>query len=171
MPCPDQKEDAKTLLINFLEDKKIYYMYNAKKDYNKETFYDDLERNVSDLAARGLVELVLDRVQKNSDGIGLRACSLALLPYFLNRTGIVTKLTWLTHGCNLIKQVKTSTPSTLRTSCLTLSTTSGVTRGLRLVCSDMCCTDTQVTQSFQPGQLLSGLLSDQIAERALKIVC
>ena len=98
MPCPDQKEDAKTLILHFLDTKNIFYMYNTNKDYNKESFFDDLERNVCDLAARGLVELVLDRVQKNSDGIGLRACSLALLPYFLNRTGTATKLAWLTHA-------------------------------------------------------------------------
>ena len=98
MPCPDQKEDAKTLILHFLDTKNIFYMYNTNKDYNKESFFDDLERNVCDLAARGLVELVLDRVQKNSDGMGLRACSLALLPYFLNRTGTATKLAWLTHA-------------------------------------------------------------------------
>ena len=92
MPCPNQKEDAKFLIAKFLNDMKIYYLYDTKKDYSKETFYDDLERNVCDLAARGLVELVLDRVQKNSDGTGLRACSLALLPYFLNRTGMAPKL-------------------------------------------------------------------------------
>ena len=90
MPCPDLKEDAKSLILKFLIDMKIHYLYDTKKDYSKETFYDDLERNVCDLAARGLVELVLDRVQKNSDGTGLRACSLALLPYFLNRTGKAT---------------------------------------------------------------------------------
>ena len=90
MPCPDHKEDAQTLIAKFLDDKKIYYLYDTKKDYSNEVFYDDLERNICDLAARGLVELVLDRVQKNSDGTGLRACSLALLPYFLNRTGMAT---------------------------------------------------------------------------------
>ena len=90
LPCPEEEEEAKSIILKFLDDKKIHFMYDSQMNYSNEVYYDDLERNVFDLAARGLVELVLDRVQKNSDGVGLRACSLALLPYFLNRTGKIS---------------------------------------------------------------------------------
>jgi hypothetical protein len=81
----DQTEDgAVKLILEFLKSSDIKYFYDPE-NYEEVDVYDDMMSSCKDNCSRTVISLVLDSVEHEGDGLGLRAVRTVLIPYFLNR--------------------------------------------------------------------------------------
>ena len=78
------EEGAVKLLLEFLRSSDLKYYYDPDS-YEELHVHDDMMSACKDNASRALMSLVLSSVEHESDGLGLRAVRLAMIPYFLNR--------------------------------------------------------------------------------------
>ena len=81
------KEGAMSLIKEFMNDTKIQYYYDPDMEATTQ-YKDDCEKDCIDNINRGLLGKMLDRAIADGDGKGIRACSLVLVLYFLNRSDI-----------------------------------------------------------------------------------
>jgi hypothetical protein len=81
----DKTEDGGVkLILEYLKRSDIKYYYDPE-NYNEIGVHDDMMSSCKDNAARTVMSLVLDSVEHEGDGLGLRAVRTVLIPYFLNR--------------------------------------------------------------------------------------
>ena len=81
----DQTEDgAVKLILEFLKSSDIKYFYDPE-NYEEVYVHDDMMSSCKDNCSRTVISLVLDSVEHEGDGLGLRAVRTVLIPYFLNR--------------------------------------------------------------------------------------
>ena len=78
------KAEAENLIIDFLDQSDIKYVYDIANAGEKEKF-DDLLSYCRDLASRTVLSLVLDKMESEQDATGLRALKTTMVTYFLNR--------------------------------------------------------------------------------------
>ena len=72
------------LILNFLDKSGIQFYFDPKKTEDPVEF-DDMLAACRDNAGRTVLSLVLKAVEKEADGLGLRALRTVMIPYFLNR--------------------------------------------------------------------------------------
>ena len=86
LEVPASKKEAEYMMQQFLEHSKInlFFVLGQAVDTKDKN---DARENCSDLGSRALMEMVMDRVTKTGDGLGIRGVQLALIPYLLNKTG------------------------------------------------------------------------------------
>ena len=78
------EDGAVKLILDFLKNMDIKYFFDP--DNNEELgVHDDMMSSCKDTAGRTVVSLVLDSVEHEGDGLGLRAVRTVMIPYFLNR--------------------------------------------------------------------------------------
>ena len=78
------EEGAVQLILEFLKKTDIKYFYDPL-NYEEASVHDDMMTSCKDNLARAVISLVLDSVEHEGDGMGLRAVRTVLIPYFLNR--------------------------------------------------------------------------------------
>ena len=72
------------LIEDFLDKMHIKYYYDPQNHDNKNV-HDDMMASCRDLAGRTLISLVLNAVEREGDGLGLRAVRTVMILYCLNR--------------------------------------------------------------------------------------
>ena len=81
----DKTEDgAVQLILELLKTSDLKYYYDPD-NYEELDVHDDMLSSCKDNAARTIISLVLDSVEHEADGMGLRALRTVMIPYFLNR--------------------------------------------------------------------------------------
>ena len=83
-PTEKSEEAAVKLILEFLKEMDIKYYYDPS-NYEEKEVHDSMMSSCRDNAARTVVSLVLDAVEHEGDGKGLRAVRTVMIPYFLNR--------------------------------------------------------------------------------------
>jgi hypothetical protein len=84
VPANKSFEEAKILILGFLEEFDIKYFYD-EKNYNQKNFFDDALSSCRDIAGRTVLSLVADNVEHEGDGLGIRAVRKVMMLYMLNK--------------------------------------------------------------------------------------
>ena len=83
-PVEKTEKAAVKFILDFLEEVDIKYHYDPENIEEKD-LYDDMMTSCKDNAARTVISLVLNSVEHEGDGLGLRALRTVMIPYFLNK--------------------------------------------------------------------------------------
>ena len=78
------KANAVNIILKFLDFMDIKYYYDPENNEERQV-HDDMMSSCRDLAGRTVISLVLDSVEHEGDGVGLRSLRTVMIPYFLNR--------------------------------------------------------------------------------------
>ena len=76
--------DAVQLILDFLEESGIKYYFDPESSEEKDK-YDDLLSYCRDLCSRTVLSIVSDKLEEESDAVGLRSFRISMILYFLNR--------------------------------------------------------------------------------------
>jgi hypothetical protein len=79
---------AEQLILNFLQQNEINFYYDPGHSEEKDKF-DDLLSYCRDLCSRTVLSVVFDKLEEESDALGLRAFRISMILYFLNRKELV----------------------------------------------------------------------------------
>ena len=84
--CPVNKniEETQSLILRFLDHFDIKYFYD-KENFDEKVFFDDCLSSCRDIAGRATLSLIADTVEKEGDGLGIRAVRKVMMMYMLNR--------------------------------------------------------------------------------------
>ena len=77
-------EEAKILILSFLEEYDIKYFYD-QNNYNEKEVFDDVLSSCRDLAGRTVLSLVADKAEHEGDGLAIRAVRKIMMMYMLNK--------------------------------------------------------------------------------------
>ena len=72
IPAGKNVEDAKNLILSFLQDSDIKYFYD-QNNFDEKVYFDDALSSCRDIAGRTVLSLVADMVEHEGDGLGIRA--------------------------------------------------------------------------------------------------
>ena len=79
---------AEQLILDFLQQNEIKFYYDPGHSEEKDKF-DDLLSYCRDLCSRTVLSVVFDKLEEESDALGLRAFRISMILYFLNRKELV----------------------------------------------------------------------------------
>ena len=76
--------DAQQLILDFLQENGIAFYFDPENSNEKDKF-DDLLTYCRDLSSRTVLSIVSDKLEEESDALGMKAFRISMIIYFLNR--------------------------------------------------------------------------------------
>ena len=130
IPAGKNVEDAKNLILSFLQDSDIKYFYD-QNNFDEKVYFDDALSSCGDIAGRTVLSLVADMVEHEGDGLGIRAVRKVMMLYMLNKKEAQTSKYARTLLFNLIYFMGASERTKARVDMLaTCNPTGGAGTGL-----------------------------------------
>ena len=84
VPVNRSFDEAKNLILSFLDEYDIKYFYD-QNNFNEKKVFDDILSSCRDLAGRAVLSLVADKAEHEGDGLAIRAVRKVMMLYMLNK--------------------------------------------------------------------------------------